>query len=970
MPIATILTEVNMMNWNCSRPVCYSRPSKNVGPAAAYRNGRTFAIVWFLVFACLSTGSLLSIDRTPPYDLWTPQVLAQIRDHSTLNYELNTLTGYADVYYTSNPSASWYDAAPPYAAHQGTAIRIHGFLCLPPSGGPFPALVIGHGHGQQADLNLALQLAGFGYVVLAIDAPMAGRSTGGPRDESQAWISVDTGPEYAYLYHYAWAGMRALTLLEELARIPGNPHRIDPSRLGILGGSMGGMVAGIINGIDDRVKTTVIMAAAGQLQHAMRFPKSWLYHELYTGTRDRPYNGIDPLNSIENIDTDPTLITFLNYFDPIRYATRQHSPVLVIVGTHDGYFPLTCANQTALGITSAGVRPDFERRWWFLPNARHGLLESPMQAFQLITPLLQWLDYSFGRREKPLTSPQVAMSQDPHGLRFEVSLSESSARLAGAQAVLYAATQVDSHTARIRDFKPFPCNLQGDRFAAFIPMGDRPEAGDPYTSGNIIYFATVTQRDLPVSSLVYQAGRILDLSSDFVPGIDPFLGSSIVVPVPPAHVGAKATAASSLPLPGVAAYQGMSLANPTDGIVAARIEARSMDGRLEASDGLINPTFMTLDPHSQRVFLAEEWLGPGARRLNGTIRVGWSDSQAASLAFRGNMAPVELSEIGPLAEPNTRMWLPLAGKQDPRGTWRIRIFAADVAAGVTVDFRNQAGAIISTRTADVFAHGVIELLPPEDVGSQGPAVAEIRSSAPVSARLEVTGSGDSWSIEARPAALSGRYFQPHVEWNGRFRTHLLLVNPSAERCDVALRLRSTSGTSVAPEASLNIPGFGIASRTVESIFGITASTPPGVGWIEVEGGAGPILATALAVEPLSGAAAASALLPAGAAARVLPFFVEKAGYWTGLAILNPADTAASLELSAYDPSGTLMARVPLTLGARQGQTKLVSQWIPSLSAETTGYIVISSAGSLSLLAYFGTDDGASLAAIPFSELQR
>jgi hypothetical protein len=102
----------------------------------------------------------------------------------------------------------------------------------------------------------------------------------------------------------------------------------------------------------------------------------------------------------------------------------------------------------------------------------------------------------------------------------------------------------------------------------------------------------------------------------------------------------------------------------------------------------------------------------------------------------------------------------------------------------------------------------------------------------------------------------------------------------------------------------------------------------------------------------------------------MPFFVENAGYWTGLAILNPADSAAGLELSAYDPAGALIGRVPLTLGARQGQTRLVSQWLSSLPAEKTGHLVISSEGSISLLAYFGTDDGASLAAIPFTVAQR
>jgi hypothetical protein len=378
---------------------------------------------------------------------------------------------------------------------------------------------------------------------------------------------------------------------------------------------------------------------------------------------------------------------------------------------------------------------------------------------------------------------------------------------------------------------------------------------------------------------------------------------------------------------------------------------------------------MTLDPRSQRVFLAEEWMGPGARRLNGTIRIAWSGLGAASLSFRGSVSPAGLSEIGPLAEPGTRLWLPLAGEQDPLGVRKIRVFAADAAAGVTINYRNEAGGVVSTRTADLPPHGSVDLILPAGDGPEAPAVAEIRASEPVSARLEVTGSGDPWSIEARTDPASGKYIQPHVEWNGVFKTLLLLVNPSAERRVVALRLRSASGASAAPDATLSIPGFGVAGRTVEAIFNVVASAPAGSGWVEVEGNEGPVLATALAANPHSGAAAASALLPAAAGSWLMPFLVENAGYWTGLAILNPTDSAASLELSAYNPAGALIASVPLTLGGRQGQTRLVSQWIPSLPAETTGYLVISSA-DISLLAYFGTDDGASVAAIPFSEIRR
>jgi hypothetical protein len=105
--------------------------------------------------------------------------------------------------------------------------------------------VIGHGHGGRGSPELAVALAALGYVTLSIDGPRAGGSTGGPQDTEQAWTSVEerrnfASPEVGYLYHYAYAGMRGLTLLERLSTLWFNPFRIDRSRLGVMGASMGG----------------------------------------------------------------------------------------------------------------------------------------------------------------------------------------------------------------------------------------------------------------------------------------------------------------------------------------------------------------------------------------------------------------------------------------------------------------------------------------------------------------------------------------------------------------------------------------------------------------------------------------------------------------------------------------------------------------------------------------------------------
>ena len=174
-------------------------------------------------------------------DLWSPQVLARIRDQSTLAPVVVPQATISDVFFDSEiGDANWGDSAAPYGLHTGDTIRIHGYLAAPRTGGPYPAIVVGHGHGGNADADLARVIAAFGYVVLSISGPRAGLSTGGPEDTDQAWITVEPAPSYSYLYHYIYAGMRALTLMEHLAAQPGNPYRIDATRLGVMGASMGG----------------------------------------------------------------------------------------------------------------------------------------------------------------------------------------------------------------------------------------------------------------------------------------------------------------------------------------------------------------------------------------------------------------------------------------------------------------------------------------------------------------------------------------------------------------------------------------------------------------------------------------------------------------------------------------------------------------------------------------------------------
>lgn len=907
---------------------------------------------------------VLAQPNAPPWDLWTKEVIADIRNRSTLELSVAHHLGYLDVFFTSNPSASWFEEKPPYTEHKNEKIRIHGFLAYPLFGGPGPALVIGHGHRGKADVRTALAVAALGYVAFFIDGPQAGESTGGPKDDNQAWISIDKGPQYGYLYHYAYAGMRALTALEELAALSGNPYRIDTTRFGVLGASMGGIFTTTINAVDDRLKAAIVMASAGNWHHTLRYPNSWLYYGIYTGTRDLPYNGDDPLNSIEDIDTDPTVINFMNYFDPIRYAVRQHAPVLTLIGTHDEYFPLPNANLMLQAMTSAGTRDNFEKRLWLIPNAPHAFVDDILDILSLVPGLSGWLDYAFGERERPLATPKVTMTESGSGLRFEISLAETSARRSQAAVTLHAATRIDSTAEPINDFKSYQAAREGEKFVVQIPAGERSPSGDSFIAGNVIYYAAVKDsRGLIVCSLVYKAKVPMDLSSDFVPTIKAF--GSISVPAPPPPRDAAVSVTSSLPLQEDRAYQGMALANSTENVMAVRLEARTLEGRIRAAESLINPVFISLAPRAQRVFVVEEWFGPGASDFNGTFQAAWSDARATSLSFRGNLAPSELDQIGPADSPATTLWLPFASEQDPTATRMIRIFGGAESADVRILFRDKEGKRITTAQHTVPARGAIDIIPASSTGDPAAASVEFQASALVSARLETSGARDTWSIEARSTPQSTRYVLPHTEWNGIFSTRVLAINPSSERRRLSAELRKSDASLVtASPAAFFVEPYSTFSLTVEDAFGIAAGTSGGAGWMSLDAPDGPLIVTALTVDPGTGAAAASSVDAAVQGLWSMPYYVESTGYWTGLAIANPANLATQLTITAYDRSGMQLATTTVTLEAQRSRTQLVYQWIPGLPMGTTGQIVITSNGLMELLAYFGTDDGRSLAAIP------
>jgi dienelactone hydrolase len=472
-----------------------------------------------------------------PGDLWTP-VLDKIRDRSTLNPVVVPQLGYSEVFFDSEiGDANWGDSGEPYDVHTGGTIRIHGYLAAPAFGGPYPAIVIGHGHRGRGDPDLARTVAALGYVALAIDGPQAGLSTGGPQDTEQAWVSVEPSPDYGFLYHYAFAGMRALTLLQRLADAPGNPFRIDAGRLGVMGASMGGQFTYYINGVDDRVKAAVAIAVAGDWFDTIFYEGSWLYHGLYYYTRDGLRSGVNAPNAVDDICTDPTLATFLRYFDPASYAPTQHGPLLTVIGSHDQYFPAPAINVTFDRVRSAGTDPGFARRLLITPNGKHGVTDNGDETRTIVSVLITinaWLRHAFYGAAAPPETPTIQRLVTSNRIYFAVPARPGDSLVTAVD--LHYATQIDTTPQPACDFSRVRLLRLGGTYFGSIPLGEARACGPPVTAGNVIYFASVSDlAGFTVSSKLYRGGAEMSFSPDVAPVLEHFPHDTFPVPPAPAR---------------------------------------------------------------------------------------------------------------------------------------------------------------------------------------------------------------------------------------------------------------------------------------------------------------------------------------------------------------------------------------------------------------------------------------------------
>ena len=195
-------------------------------------------------------------------------------------------------------------------------------VTLPAGEGPFPAVVMNHGHGGSKDENVgfvgvARALAQAGFATIRMDFPGCGDSEASFQDNTMTNMIADSNAGLAYLL---------------------DNYPIDADRLGILGYSMGGRIASEIVGAENNPYKAVVLLSAAAVDAEVLAPSIFgdleTYNELKAAAEK---DGFATFTTIYGQTQELSKAWFadMEAGKPLESLAKFTGPVLVLHGDQD-----------------------------------------------------------------------------------------------------------------------------------------------------------------------------------------------------------------------------------------------------------------------------------------------------------------------------------------------------------------------------------------------------------------------------------------------------------------------------------------------------------------------------------------------------------------------------------------------------------------------------------------------------------
>jgi len=414
---------------------------------------------------------------------------------------------------------------------------------------------------------------------------------------------------------------------------------------------------------------------------------------------------------------------------------------------------------------------------------------------------------------------------------------------------------------------------------------------------------------------------------------------------------------------------GLTLVNLSSVPLEVRLEAREPDGRLASGEGIENPKTLKLNPEEQTAAQVSELFGPlSANAFRGWVRA-FIDREPVT-AFFSIFSPdlkvldtVDASQrlyasvIFPVIEENGETVLTVANPHpraalthfqltDPAGVVKkevARVVPADGRMAVAVGDLFGSG----TEASDyVRAYSDLPLAFLELFGQHGRSVAGLNGLA---------------------ASFSSPILIPQfVVGNSEVRSTLDLIASSTLPIPVTVTLRSDGGTVVG--ATVVNVGTAKTRLTGEQLFPSLAGQSI-TGYLELRQKDSLYeWQAAVTFEDAAGSRFLTAL-PSVTTPRseyILSHLASDAGFFTGIAVVNPNNQATEVTIEVYAPDAQLLGSRTMLIPPNGRISKLLSEWVPVLQGVSIhgGYARLRSTQPVACFGVFAPSDLSSYAVVP------
>jgi hypothetical protein len=412
---------------------------------------------------------------------------------------------------------------------------------------------------------------------------------------------------------------------------------------------------------------------------------------------------------------------------------------------------------------------------------------------------------------------------------------------------------------------------------------------------------------------------------------------------------------------------GFAVINPTSNYADVQFTYYGLDGN-PVSSGLVNPVRYRVAPKGQISMRANELFA--GSRADGWVQVTSPTTGLTGFYLEGDFSS-SLEGSDSAAALSTQI-VPVI-RDDTSNKTELDILNPGTAPGtVAVTLFNASGAQVGSIPSQVIpGHGALRL-PPSVLNAAGLGTlsARITASIPVGATA-VIDRGDSLLFASGQAVdqTSTVRIAPHFITSGGFDPVLVLTNPAASDVSATVTVFTDAGDLIFPASAssrtFRIPANGSLSADIRTITGQPIG-PTVNGWLRID--SANIALPGLVILDEGQAVTSVPLQNAPIDRMIFSEISETQSLFTGLALVNPASTDATLDVALVRSDGSTFAEDSVVIPANSKLLSLLRDLVPDALGQTSGYVVIRSSTPLFGVGLLGAANNSFLASMSPSRM--